>query len=270
MEHSAEGTGSRPLGLVTGASSGIGEELAREMVQNGFDLIVVAEDEGILDIAAELSDVGDVRPVRADLATRAGNDQVVDVLAQEARPLAAAAINAGVGIHGRLVDTELDDHLRVIALNIVSAVHLGRWIAKDMVTRGEGHILFTSSVASQMPGPFYTTYAASKSFVQSFALGLREELKDTGVTVTALMPGPTDTEFFDRAGMDGTKVAEGPKDDPADVARAGFAAMMAGDDHVVPGSWRNRLQTAAAGLLPDAMAAKVHRSMTEPPDDPGA
>jgi short-subunit dehydrogenase len=269
MENSEEGSDGGPLGLVTGASSGIGAELAREMVRNGFDLIVVAEDEGVLDIAAELGDRADVRPVRADLATRAGNDMVVDLLAQEGRPLDAAAINAGVGVHGRLVDTELEDHLRVIALNIVSAVHLGRWIAKDMVTRGGGRILFTSSVASQMPGPFYTTYAASKSFIQSFALGLREELKDTGVTVTALMPGPTDTEFFDRAGMDGTKVAEGPKDDPADVAKAGFAAMMAGDDHVVTGSWRTKLQTAAAGVLPDAVAAKVHRSMTEPPDASG-
>ena len=266
MEHAVEGSGGRPLGLVTGASSGIGEELAREMVQNGFDLIVVAEDEGILDIAAELSDLADVRPLRADLATRSGNDMVVDFLQQHDRPLAAAAINAGIGVHGRLIDTELEEHLRVIALNIVSAVHLGRWIAKDMVNRGEGRLLFTSSVASQMPGPFYTTYAASKSFIQSFSLGLREELKDTGVTVTALMPGPTATEFFDRAGMDGTKVAEGPKDDPADVAKAGLAAMMAGDDHVVTGSWRNKVQSAAALVLPDAMAAKVHRSMTEPPD----
>ena len=267
MEHSAEGSGGGPLGLVTGASSGIGAELARQMVQNGFDLIVVAEDEGILDIAAELSDRADVHPVRADLATRAGNDMVIDLLAQHGRPLAAAAINAGIGVHGRLIETELEDHLRLIALNIVSAVHLGRWIAKDMVARGEGHILFTSSVASQMPGPFYTTYAASKSFIQSFSQGLREELRDTGVTVTALMPGPTDTEFFERAGMDGTQVAEGPKDDPADVAEAGYAAMMAGDDHVVTG-WRNKLQSAAAGVLPDAMAAKVHRSMTEPPEDP--
>lgn len=267
MEHSAESRGGRPLGLVTGASSGIGEELAREMVHHGFDLIVVAEDEGILDTAAELSDLADVRPIRADLATRAGNDMVVDLLAQEHRPLAAAAINAGIGVHGRLVDTELEDHLRVIALNIVSAVHLGHWIARDMVARGEGRILFTSSVASQMPGPFYTTYAASKSFIQSFALGLREELKDTGVTVTALMPGPTATEFFDRAGMDGTKVAEGPKEDPSDVARAGVAAMLAGDDHVVTGSWRNRMQSVATGVMPDAMAARVHRSMTEPPDD---
>ena len=267
MEHSAEGSGGRPLGLVTGASSGIGEELAREMVRNGFDLIVVAEDEGILDIAAELSDIADVRPVRADLATRSGNDMVVDFLAQEERPLAAAAINAGIGVHGRLVDTELDDHLRVIALNIVSAVHLGRSVAKHMVARGEGRILFTSSVASQMPGPFYTTYAASKSFIQSFSLGLREEMKDTGVTVTALMPGPTDTEFFDRAGMDGTKVAQGHKDDPADVAKAGFEAMMSGNDHVITGSWRNKVQSAAAAVLPDTMAAKVHRSMTEPPDD---
>lgn len=267
MEHSAEGAGGRPLGLVTGASNGIGQELAREMVENGFDVMVVAEDEGILDVAAELSDLGDVRPIRADLATRGGNDMVVDILVQEHRPLAAAAINAGIGVHGRLVETELEDHLRVIALNIVSAVHLGRWIAKDMVSRGEGRLLFTSSIASQMPGPFYTTYAASKSFIQSFSLGLREELRDTGVTVTVLMPGPTDTEFFDRAGMDGTKVAEGHKDDPANVARAGFAAMMSGDDHVVPGSWRNKVQSAAAGVLPDTMAAKVHRSMTEPPDD---
>jgi short-subunit dehydrogenase len=251
------------LGLVTGASSGIGEELARQMVQNGFDLMIVAEDEAILDVAAELSDLADVRPVRADLATHAGNDMVIDLIAQDGRPLAAAAINAGIGVHGRLVDTELDDHLRLIALNIVSAVHLGHAVAKDMVARGEGRLLFTSSVASQMPGPFYTTYAASKSFIQSFSQGLREELRDTGVTVTSLMPGPTDTEFFDRAGMDHTKVAEGPKDDPADVAEAGFAAMMAGDDHVVTG-WRNKLQTAAAGVLPDAMAAKVHRSMTEP------
>ena len=207
-----------------------------------------------------------VQPVRADLATRSGNEMVIDLLAQQGRSLEAAAINAGIGVHGRLIDTDLEEHLRLIALNIVSAVHLGRSIAKDMVGRGTGRLLFTSSVASQMPGPFYTTYAASKSFIQSFALGLREELKDTGVTVTALMPGPTDTEFFDRAGMDGTKVAEGPKDDPADVAKAGFAAMMSGDDHVVTG-WRNKMQAAAAGVLPDAVAAKVHRSMTEPPDD---
>ena len=266
MEHEDEGAGARPLGLVTGASSGIGEELAREMVRNGFDLIVVAEDEGVLDIAAELSDRADVQPVRADLATRSGNEMVIDLVAQQGRPLEAAAINAGIGVHGRLIETDLEEHLRLIALNIVSAVHLGRSIAKDMVGRGTGRLLFTSSVASQMPGPFYTTYAASKSFIQSFALGLREELNDTGVTVTALMPGPTDTEFFDRAGMDGTKVAEGPKDDPADVAKAGFAAMMSGDDHVVTG-WRNKMQAAAAGVLPDAMAAKVHRSMTEPPDD---
>jgi short-subunit dehydrogenase len=265
MVASADSTGGRPLGLVTGASAGIGQELARELVEQGYDLLVVAEDEGIGDIAAELSDRGDVRPVRADLATRAGNELVLELLAQEPRPLAVAAINAGVGVHGPLVETDLEDHLRLIALNIVSAVHLGRSIAQAMVGRGDGRILFTSSVASQMPGPFYTTYAASKSFVQSFALGLREELKDSGVTVTALMPGPTDTDFFERAGMEGTKVAEGPKDDPADVARAGVEALLAGDDHVVAGSWRNKLQTAAAAVLPDAVAAKVHRSMTEPP-----
>jgi len=257
--------GGRPLGLVTGASSGIGRELTRELVEHGFDVLAVAEDAAIVDTAAELGDAGRVHPVRADLATRAGNDMVVQLLTEQDRPLAVAAINAGIGVHGRLVETDLEDHLRLIALNIVSAVHLGHAIGKNMAVRGEGRMLFTSSVASQMPGPFYTTYAASKSFVQSFALGLREELKDSGVTVTSLMPGPTDTEFFDRAGMEGTKVAEGPKDDPADVARAGFEAMMSGKDHVVSGL-KNKVQVAGSTLMPDAVKAKVHRGMTKPAD----
>lgn len=255
---------SRPLALVTGASSGIGRELARELVAQGFDVMAVAEDEGILDLETELGDDGRIRAVRADLATRAGNDMVVNLLAEQDRPLSAAAINAGVGVHGAFVETDLDDHLRLIAVNIVSAVHLGRAVAGDMAARGEGRLLFTSSIASQMPGPFYTTYAASKSFIQSFALGLREELKDSGVTVTSLMPGPTDTNFFERAGMEGTKVAEGSKDDPADVAREGVAAMLAGDDHVVAGNAMNKVQVIGAGVMPDRLKAKVHRGLTEP------
>jgi short-subunit dehydrogenase len=133
-----------------------------------------------------------------------------------------------------------------------------------MLRRGEGSFLFTASVAATMPGPYYATYAASKSFVHSQAEAVRFELKDTGVTVTSLMPGPTDTEFFDRAGMEDTRVASGSKDDPADVARRGFEALMAGNNHVVAGSLMNKAQTVSSNLMPDPLKAKMHAAMTEP------
>jgi short-subunit dehydrogenase len=147
-------------------------------------------------------------------------------------------------------------------------VHLAKRLVQPMVERGEGRLLFTASVAATMPGPFYATYAASKSFVHSFAEAIRYELHDTGVTVTSLMPGPTDTEFFARAGMEDTKVGQScSKDDPADVARQGFEALMAGKDHVVAGSAMNKAQTAAGKLLGDPMKARIHASMTEPGAD---
>jgi short-subunit dehydrogenase len=133
-----------------------------------------------------------------------------------------------------------------------------------MVARGEGKLLVTSSIAATMPGPYESTYAASKAFLYSFAEALRRELKDAGVTVTALMPGPTDTDFFDRAGLQDTKVGQSDKDDPADVARDGFETLMAGKDHVVPGSLKNKAQTAAAKVLPDRAAAAMHGSMSKP------
>ena len=135
-----------------------------------------------------------------------------------------------------------------------------------MVRRGAGRVLFTSSIASQMPGPYYATYAASKAFIQSFAHALRYELKDTGVTVTALLPGPTDTEFFDRAGMEGTPVGSSSKDDPADVAKDGFEALMAGKSQVIGGPARNKAQMAGAKLMPDQARAAVHAKMTKPGD----
>ena len=158
----------------------------------------------------------------------------------------------------------LADEERLIDLNIGSTVHLAKRILPDMVRRGAGRVLFTSSVASQMPGPYYATYAASKAFIQSFAQALRYELKDTGVTVTALLPGPTDTEFFERAGMEGTPVDASAKDDPADVARDGFEALMAGKSQVVGGSTKNKIQVAAAKLLPDQTRAATHAKMTKP------
>ena len=175
------------------------------------------------------------------------------------------AINAGVGVGGEFArETDLKDELNLINLNVVSTVHLAKRVVKDMVERGQGKILFTSSIAALMPGPFEAVYAASKAFVQSFSQGLRNELKDTGVTVTALMPGPTDTNFFHRAGMDNTKVGTDQKDDPAIVAKQGFEALMAGKDHVIAGSLKTKLQGTVSKVLPDTVNAQQHRQLTEP------
>lgn len=256
----------RPLAVVTGASSGIGLELARTFVEHGFDLVVAAEDAAVEDVARRLAAGGArVDPVRADLATYEGNEDLVAVVEAVGRPVAALAVNAGVGVGGDFVDdSDLRAHLRVVELNIGSAVHLAKRLVPPMVERGEGRVLFTSSVAATGPGPFHSVYAASKAFLASFSQSLREELRDSGVTVTALMPGPTDTDFFRRAGMEDTKVATGPKDDPAEVAREGFEALMAGKDHVVAGSLRNKAQAVAGRVLPDPVKARAMRAMTEP------
>ncbi|HEV2775400.1 MAG TPA: SDR family NAD(P)-dependent oxidoreductase [Solirubrobacteraceae bacterium] len=256
----------RPLALVTGASSGIGYELARQFADNGFDLIVTAEDGELTAAAQRLRDDGaQVTAVRVDLATAGGVDELYGTVRAAGRPVAAAALNAGVGAGGAFAtDTALADELRLIDLNVRSTVHLAKYVVRDMVGRDEGRILFSSSIASTMPGAFQAVYNASKSFVQSFALALREELKDTGVTITSLMPGPTDTEFFERADMLDTRVGQGPKDDPADVARQGFEALMSDDERVVAAGAKTKLQGHATHVLPDAVKAKMHRKMAEP------
>jgi len=256
----------RPIALVTGASSGIGYELARQFADNGFDLIVCAEDAELAAAAERLRDDGaQVTAVQADLADADGVEQLLDAVRGAGRPLAAAALNAGVGAGGAFAtDTDLADELRLVDLNVRSTVHLAKYVVRDMVARDEGRILFTSSIASTMPGAFQAVYNASKSFVQSFALALREELKDTGVTITSLMPGPTDTEFFARAEMLDTRVGAGPKDDPADVARQGFEALMDDDERVLAASAKTKLQGHASRVLPDSVKAKMHRTMAEP------
>jgi len=257
----------RPLAVVTGASSGIGLELARQFASNGYDLVMTAEDAELGAAAAEVQALGaEVVAVQVDLA----EPDAVDVLYQRVRatgrPVDAAALNAGVGAGGAFAtDTTLEDELRIVDLNVRSTVHLAKHVVQDMVARDEGRILFTSSIASTMPGAFQAVYNASKSFVQSFALALREELKDTGVTITSLMPGPTDTEFFERADMLDTKVGSSDsQDDPADVARDGFEALMAGKERVVSASMSTKLQGRGSRLLPDRAKAAMHRKMAEP------
>jgi short-subunit dehydrogenase len=254
----------RRLAVVTGASSGIGLELAKQFAQHDFDVIVAAEDDAIHDVPGQLE--GAAEAVQVDLAREDGVEELYRRILAAGRPVDAVALNAGIGAGGAFAtDTDLEDELKLIDLNVRSTVHLAKRIIPDMVERDEGRVLFTSSVASTMPGSFQAVYNASKSFVQSFALALREELKDTSVTVTSLMPGPTETEFFERAEMLDTNVgASDSKDDPADVARDGFEALMEGRERVVSHSLSTKLQGRGSRLMPDRLKAAMHRRMAEP------
>lgn len=255
----------RPLAVVTGASNGIGYELAKQFAQNGFDLVVTATGPSINEAAQAFEESGaQVQTVQADLATYDGVETLYHQIQATGRSVDAIAINAGVGVGGEFTETDLQEELNLIDLNVKSVVHLAKRVVKDMVARNRGKILFTSSIAALMPGPFEAVYAASKAFVHSFSEGLRNELKDTDVTVTALMPGPTDTNFFHRAGMDDTNAGSSKKDDPALVAKQGFEALMADKHDVVAGSLKTRIQGNVSKVLPDPVSAEQHRQLTEP------
>lgn len=263
---------SAELALVTGASSGIGRALALEFLSHGHDLVIAAEDEGIHTTAQDLQEQyvdRSVVAVRVDLSTAAGVEELHAAVTADGRVLTAAALNAGVVVGGKFVETDLADHLRLIDLNVRSTVHLAGLLAPEMVRRGGGRLLLTASIVAAMPGPNQSTYNASKAFVHSFAEGLRHELRPTGVTVTSLMPGPTDTAIFEKAGLGNSWVARGPKDDPGDVAAAAYAALMAGRDHVITGSLMNDLATLAGRVLPDRLTTAVQSVMTNPRDEKG-
>ena len=256
----------KPFAVVTGASSGIGYELARQFAGHGYDLLICAENQNIDDAERALNEFGVlVESVQADLSTREGLEQLYRRMQQDGRPVAAIAINAGIGVSGNFAeDTDIEDELRLIRLNVIAPVHLAKLVLKDMLREGSGKILFTSSIAGTMPAPFEAVYGASKAFLTSFAQAVRSELKDAPITITVLMPGATETEFFHRAGMDDTKLGASEKDDPAQVAKDGFEALIAGKDHVVAGSFKNKVQAMAGHVLPDPVVANLHRQQSEP------
>lgn len=256
---------SNQFAVVTGASSGIGLELAKQFAINGFDLLITSESSAIESAAQEIQFLGGkVETVQADLSTREGVHALYSRILASGRPVDAIAINAGVGVGGPFTETDIDEEIKMIDLNVTSSVHLAKHVVRDMVARGSGKVLITSSIASTMPDPFEAVYGATKSFLQSFALALRNELKDTGVSVTALMPGPTETNFFHRAGLDDTRVGQSKKDDPADVAKQGFEALMNGEDKVLAASMKTKIMGAANSIMPDAAKAEMHRKMSEP------
>ncbi|TCH98121.1 SDR family NAD(P)-dependent oxidoreductase [Roseococcus sp. SYP-B2431] len=252
----------RELAVVTGASSGIGHELAICCAKYGYDLVVAADEPMIHEAAERFGSFGaQVTAVEADLSTLEGVDKLYAAIA--GRPVGALLANAGRGLGHGFLDQDFTDVRKVVDTNITGTLYLIQKVGRDMVMARSGRILITGSIAGYMPGTFQAVYNGSKAFIDSFSFALRNELNETGVTVTCLMPGPTETEFFQRAGLIDTKVGQAEKDSPTDVAETGFQAMLRGDGDIVSG-WKNKLQTALASITPSAVLAEQHRKMAEP------
>ncbi len=250
------------LAVVTGASSGIGLHLARLCADSGCDLVIAADMPEIEDAATELRGRGvQVDSLQVDLATKAGVDALLDRI--EGRHVDLLLANAGHGLGHAFLDQDFADIEHVVATNITGTIYLIQQVARDMVVRHSGRILVTGSIAGLMPGTYQAVYNGTKAFIDSFSYALRAELKDTGVTVTCLMPGATETDFFERADLLDTKVGQSKKQDPADVAKVGFDAMLKGEADVVSG-WQNKLRAAISAITPSTVLAEMHRGMAEP------
>jgi short-subunit dehydrogenase len=260
----------RQLAVVTGASSGIGYDLAKVFAENGFDLVIASQGERLEHAEADLKSLGvQVTAVHADLASYEGVEDFWRQVEALGRPVDAAAVNAGVGVGGLFAETDLAAEINLVRLNVEGTVHVTKRVVQHMVARGAGKILITASIAGEMVAPREAVYAASKAFDLSFAKSLRMELEDTGVTVTALQPGPTDTDFFHRAGMDNTDVGQKGKmeSEPYDVAKQGFEALMKGEKHVYAASLKTKIEGATANFVPDAVKGAMHEKMAQPKDE---
>jgi uncharacterized protein len=251
----------RKLAIVTGASSGIGRELAKQCAQHGYDLLIAA-DESLSEAEGELTALGAaVESVETDLATTEGVDELYAAVG--GRPVDALLANAGHGLGHAFLDQDFEKIQHVIDTNVTGTLLLIHKVGNDMRARGAGRILITGSIAGLMPGTYQAVYNGTKALLDSFAYALRAELKDAGVTVTCLMPGATETEFFERADMLDTKVGAGKKQPPEEVAKVGFEAMEKGSDEVVAG-WNNKLRAAISHIVPSSVLADQHKKMAAP------
>jgi short-subunit dehydrogenase len=252
----------RPLAVVTGASSGIGRELAQLAAQDGHDLVIAADQGPLEDAASQLRAAGaNVDTVEADLSTSFGIDKLM--LAIDGRPVDLLIANAGHGLGHGFLDKPFSEAKHVVDTNITGTLDLLHRVGTQMRQRNQGRILITGSIAGLMPGSFQAVYNGTKAFIDSFSFALRNELKDTAITVTCLMPGATDTHFFERADMLDTKVGTEEKASPAEVAKEGYEALKKGQDHVVAG-WKNKFSAAMTNVVSDSMLAEQHRRTAEP------
>lgn len=255
------------LALVTGASSGIGLSLAKELAGRGYDLVVCAESDRLQDATALLEGLGvEIYSVQENLAEREGVARLWEKVESLGRPVTLACINAGVGVGGLFSETDLGEELNMVQLNCAGTVQIAKYVVRHMTKRGAGRILFTASIAGEMVAPREAVYAATKAFDLSLAHSIRYELRDTGISVTALQPGPTDTDFFHRAGLDDTQVgSEGKKESsPDDVAKQGIEALLAGKDHVYAASWKTKVEGMVANAIPGNVKGAMHEKVAKP------
>jgi short-subunit dehydrogenase len=252
----------RTYTLITGGTSGIGFELARIFANNGHNLIIVARDESELSrIYREFTPLGvEVITISKDLFGKESAFELYNEVKEKGLTVDILVNDAGQGQYGEFAETDIYRELDIIQLNICSLVVLTKLFLKDMLQRGDGKILNLSSIASKAPGPLQSVYHGTKAFVQSFTEAVRNEVKDTGVTLTALLPGATDTDFFHKAEMEEAKIVQdGKLDDPVKVAKDGYEALMRGDDMVVSG-FKNKMNVAMSNILPDdAVAENMHK-----------
>jgi short-subunit dehydrogenase len=250
--------------IVTGASSGIGLELARRLAEEGYDLLIAADLPAITEAGQELAQRGvTCRSLQCDLSTRRGVESLIGAAEEIGRPIDAVVANAGIGLGDAFLDQDLDEALKVVHTNVDGTLILLHRLGQVMRSQGQGRILITGSIAGLMPGTFEAVYNGTKAFLDSFSVALNNELKGSGVTVTCLMPGPTETDFFKRGGMADTKVGSGEKQSAAEVAKIGYEAMMSGELEVVAGL-KNKFQAAMSHIMPDSVLARMHRGMAEP------
>jgi len=252
----------RPFAIVTGASTGIGLELAKQCAEDGYDLLIAADEPEIEAAAEQLRRFGgEVEAIEADLATTEGVDQLIEAAA--GRDVDALLANAGRGLGEAFLDQDFEAARHVVDTNITGTIYLIHRVGNEMRQRRQGKILSTGSIAGYIPGTFQAVYNGTKAFIDSFSIALRNELKDSGITVTCLMPGATETEFFDRAGLEDTKIGSAKKADPAGVAKDGYQAMKKGEADIVSG-FGNKVRVAAASITPATVLAEQHRKTAEP------
>ncbi|KJL24283.1 3-oxoacyl-[acyl-carrier-protein] reductase FabG [Microbacterium azadirachtae] len=259
-------TSTRPLSLVTGGSSGIGFELAAQFAEHGYDVAISGRSERVFASADRLTKLGvEAYAYQGDAATFEGVEGFWEFTLSQGRPVAAAALNVGIGRGGAFVDNTLEDEFAIIAVNITGTVHMAKRVVQHMVRNGDGKILIVSSVSATTPTPFETVYGPSKAFGYSFAESIREELRGTGVSVTALLPGATNSDFHANAGMGDTKYGDNSwKNDKTEVARQGFEALMNGEDHVVGGDEATKQVVIDNRTIPEAVKAAHHAKGARP------
>ncbi|MDJ1471847.1 SDR family oxidoreductase [Cytophagaceae bacterium DM2B3-1] len=252
--------------LITGATSGIGYELAKLFAKDHYNLVIVSRDQQELENKAqEFRQLGiDVVPIAKDLFNRDAAFSLYEDVKNRNIQVDILVNDAGQGIYGKFQDTDINRELAVIDLNIASVVILTKCFLKDMIQRNSGKILNLASIASKTPGPWQSVYHGTKAFVLSFSEAIREELKETNITVTALLPGATDTDFFNKADMVSSKIVqEGKLSDPADVAKDGYEALMSGDDKVISGL-KNKVQIGMSNIMPDSAVAHQMNEQQKP------